>query len=186
MLGTVMESESGIIVDNYSLRGNSGMVLDRLDSVRCRQLNEVRPYDLVIMQYGLNVVNDTIMNYGWYGSRMRKVVHHVKACFPEADLLMVGVSDRSRMVNGQFETIPAVLSLLYTQRQVARQTGIVFWNLFGAMGGVNSMTRYVEKNWAGKDYTHLGFRGGKEIAKALFDALLLEKEFYDEVDKQLE
>lgn len=186
MLGTVMESESGIIVDNYSLRGNSGMVLDRLDSVRCRQLNEVRPYDLVIMQYGLNVVNDTIMNYGWYGSRMRKVVHHVKACFPEADLLMVGVSDRSRMVNGQFETIPAVLSLLYTQRQVARQTGIVFWNLFGAMGGVNSMTRYVEKNWAGKDYTHLGFRGGKEIAKALFDALLLEKVFYDEVDKQLE
>ena len=186
MLGTVMESESGIIVDNYSLRGNSGMVLDRLDSVRCRQLNEVRPYDLVIMQYGLNVVNDTIMNYGWYGSRMRKVVHHVKACFPEADLLLVGVSDRSRMVNGQFETIPAVLSLLYTQRQVARQTGIVFWNLFGAMGGVNSMTRYVEKNWAGKDYTHLGFRGGKEIAKALFDALLLEKEFYDEVDKQLE
>ncbi len=155
MLGTVMESESGIIVDNYSLRGNSGMVLDRLDSVRCRQLNEVSPYD-------------------------------VKACFPEADLLMVGVSDRSRMVNGQFETIPAVLSLLYTQRQVARQTGIVFWNLFGAMGGVNSMTRYVEKNWAGKDYTHLGFRGGKEIAKALFDALLLEKEFYDEVDKQLE
>ena len=118
------------------------------------------------MQYGLNVVNDTIMNYGWYGSRMRKVVYHVKACFPEADLLLVGVSDRSRMVNGQFETIPAVLSLLYTQRQVARQTGIVFWNLFGAMGGVNSMTRYVEKNWAGKDYTHLGFRGGKEIAKA--------------------
>ena len=112
--------------------------------------------------------------------------NRLAACFPEADLLMVGVSDRSRMVNGQFETIPAVLSLLYTQRQVARQTGIVFWNLFGAMGGVNSMTRYVEKNWAGKDYTHLGFRGGKEIAKALFDALLLEKEFYDEVDKQLE
>lgn len=186
MLGTVMEGETGIIVDNYSLRGNSGMVLDRLDSLRCRQLNEVRPYDLVVLQYGLNVVNDTIMNYNWYGSRMRKVVQHVKACFPEADILMVGVSDRSRMVNGQFETIPAVLSLLYTQRQVARRTGIVFWNLFGAMGGVNSMTRYVEKNWASKDYTHLGFRGGKEIAKALFDALLLEKDFYDEIDKRLD
>ena len=176
VLGTVMESERGVVVDNYSLRGNSGMVLDRMDSVRCRELAKVRPYDLIILQYGLNVVSDTIMRYDWYGHRMRQVVRHVKACFPETDVLLIGVSDRSRMVNGQFETMPAVLSLLYT----------AFWNLFGAMGGVNSMARYVERNWASKDYTHLGFRGGKEIATALLDALLLEKEFYDEVDKRLE
>lgn len=45
------------------------------------------------------------------------------------------------------------------------------------------MVRYVENNWASKDYTHLSFRGGREIATALFNALLLEKEFYDEADK---
>lgn len=52
-LGVALEDNSGVIVDNYSLRGNSGMILSRLDSTRCRELNEIRPYDLVVLQYGV-------------------------------------------------------------------------------------------------------------------------------------
>ena len=96
---------------------------------------------------------------------------------------MMGVSDRSCQVYGTYETMPAVLALLHAQRQAARRSGIAFWNVFGAMGGENSMVRYVENNWASKDYTHLSFRGGKEIANALLDALMLEKAFYDEAEK---
>ena len=114
---------------------------------------------------------------------MEEAVRHVQVCFPEADILLLGVSDRSHQEEGEFETMPAVLALLHTQRQIARKTGIPFWNTFGAMGGENSMVRYVENNWASKDYTHLSFRGGREIATVLFNALLLEKEFYDEADK---
>lgn len=182
-LDVALEDNSGVVVDNYSLRGNSGMILTRLDSARCRSLNEIRPYDLIILQYGLNVVSDSVMQYGWYRSRMLKAVRHVQACFPQADVLLLGVSDRSHQEDGTFETMPAVLALLHTQRQIARQAGIPFWNTFGGMGGENSMVRFVENNWASKDYTHLSFRGGREVATALFNALLLEKEFYDEADK---
>lgn len=182
-LGVAFEDNSGVIVDNYSLRGNSGMILTRLDSARCRELNAIRPYDLVVLQYGLNVVSDSILQYGWYGKRMEEAIRHIQVCFPNADILMLGVSDRSRQVDGEFETMPAVLALLHTQRRTARRTGITFWNVFGAMGGENSMVRFVENEWASKDYTHLSFRGGKEIAKALLNALLIEKEFYDEADK---
>lgn len=182
-LGVAMEDNSGVVVDNYSLRGNSGMILTRLDSARCRSLNEVRPYDLIVLQYGLNVVSDSVLHYGWYRSRMVEAVSHVRACFPEADVLLLGVSDRSHQEEGEFETMPAVLAMLHTQRQIARKAGIPFWNTFGAMGGENSMVRFVENNWASKDYTHLSFRGGREIATALINALLLEKQFYDEADK---
>ena len=182
-LGVALEDNSGIVVDNFSLRGTSGMPLEHLDSLRCRELQRVRPYDLIVLQYGLNVVSDSVMQYGWYGSRMTKVVEHLRSCFPETDLLMLGVSDRSRQVEGNFETMPAVLALLHTQRKTARRCGIPFWNVFGAMGGENSMVRFVEQNWASKDYTHLSFRGGKEIAKAFVEALLSEKEFYDEAEK---
>jgi len=72
---------------------------------------------------------------------------------------------------------------LFLRRRAARRAGVAFWNVFGAMGGENSMIRFVENNWASKDYTHLSFRGGKEIASALLKAILLEKEFYDEADK---
>lgn len=182
-LGIALEDNSGVVVDNYSLRGNSGMNLARLDSAHCHALNEIRPYDLIILQYGLNVVSDSVMQYGWYGKRMVDVVHHVKVCFPGADILLLGVSDRSHQEDGAFETMPAVLALLHAQRQTAKRAGVTFWNVFGAMGGENSMVRYVENNWASKDYTHLSFRGGKEIANALMKAILLEKEFYDEAEK---
>ena len=59
-LGVALEDNSGVVVDNYSLRGNSGMILNRLDSSLCRNLTEVRPYDLIILQYGLNVVSDSV------------------------------------------------------------------------------------------------------------------------------
>lgn len=182
-LGVALEDNSGVVVDNYSLRGNSGQILYRLDSAQCHALNSIRPYDLIVLQYGLNVASDGMMQYDWYARRMEEAIRQVRRCFPQADILLLGVSDRSRQINGRFETMPAVLALLHTQRQMARKMGITFWNVFGAMGGENSMVEYVEKNWASKDYTHLGFRGGKELADALFKALMKEKTFYDEAAK---
>lgn len=183
-LGFVLEDSVGISVDNFSLRGHSGLKLAETDSAELSAFQAVRPYDLLILQYGLNVVNDSVMQYGWYGSRMVQAIQHLQHCLPETDLLLLSVSDRSwQNEEGTFETMPAVLAMVYAQRKTAQRAGIAFWNLFGAMGGENSMIRYVENNWASKDYTHLGFRGGKEIAQALLKALLTEKAFYDEAKK---
>ena len=176
-LGVALEDNSGVIVDNYSLRGNSGMILSRLDSTRCRELNEIRPYDLVVLQYGLNIVSDSVLQYGWYAKRMEEAVRHVRVCFPDADK-----QTRTWRTAGA-ALLLILVALLHAQRQAARRSGVAFWNVFGAMGGENSMIRFVENNWASKDYTHLSFRGGKEIASALLKAILLEKEFYDEADK---
>ncbi|MCD7978424.1 MAG: hypothetical protein LUG51_15260 [Tannerellaceae bacterium] len=181
-LGIALEDNSGVVVDNFSLRGNSGLLLMHLDSAQCRAFQHIRPYDLIVLQYGLNIVSEEMLQYGWYRKRMVEVIGHLRNCFPETDILMLGVSDRSYQQDGEFMTMPAVLALLHAQRQAAKQAGIPFWNVFGAMGGENSMVKFVEKNWASKDYTHLSFRGGREIAKALFEALKLEKEFYDEAD----
>lgn len=185
LLGAAMEDNEGIVVDNFSLRGNSGIVMQRIDSLLCRDLAAVRPYDLIILQYGLNVASEGLLQYGWYAQKMVNVIRHIQNCFPEADVLLLGVSDRGQQIDGRFETMPAVLALLNTQRQVARKTKIAFWNTFGAMGGENSIVRFVKNNWASKDYTHVSFRGGREIARVLFDALMKEKEFYDEVDEKM-
>lgn len=182
-LGVAMEDNKGVVVDNYSLRGNSGLILNRVDSLQSAALNEVRPYDLIILQYGLNVANDSVLQYGWYGKKMEIAIKHLRRCYPTADVLVLGVSDRGRQFDGKFETMPSVLALLHSQRQMAKRMGITFWNVFGAMGGENSMVRYVENNWASKDYTHLSFRGGKELARILYEALMREKKFYDEADE---
>jgi len=184
-LGVALEDNSGIVVDNFSLRGNSGMILDRLDKERCREFSAIRPYDLIILQYGLNVISENMLDYGWYRQRMIQVIRHIQDCFPDSDILLLGVTDRSHQVNGQFETMPEVLAMLHAQKQIARQSAIPFWNMFTAMGGENSMVRFVEKNWASKDYTHFSFRGGRELSNALMEALSIEKEFYEEAEKTL-
>ncbi|MDR1555756.1 MAG: hypothetical protein LBS88_01825 [Tannerellaceae bacterium] len=178
-LGLALEDNTGVIVDNYSLRGTNGLVLEDLEPLVCESLRRIRPYDLIILQYGLNVIDESMLDYGWYGARMKKVISHLQRCFPESDILLISTPDRANQYHGTFSTMPAVLALLHTQRQAARSARIPFWNMFGAMGGENSMLRFVEKGWAGKDYTHLNFRGGREIARSFMKALMHEKEFYD-------
>jgi hypothetical protein len=179
-LGLALEDNSGVVVDNFSLRGNSGMVMSGMDLQRCRDLQSIRHYDLIILQYGLNVASDSMREYGWYRKQMIAVVEHIRNCFPESDILLLGVSDRSHKSGGDYSTMPSVLSLLKVQRQTAEETGIVFWNIYAAMGGKNSMVQYVKSNWASKDYTHLSFKGGREIALALYEAIMREKNFYDD------
>ena len=70
--------------------------------------------------------------------------------------------------------MPAVLALLHAQRQAARRSGVAFWNVFGAMGGENSMIRFVENNWASKDYT-LEFQGRKRDSFCLVEGNIIRK-----------
>ena len=179
MLGIALEDNSGVVVDNFSLRGNSGLIMSDLDSISCRDLQQIRPYDLIVLQYGLNVASDSVSSYSWYRNRMVSVIKHIQNCFTGADILILSVSDRSR--DGH-STMPAVVSLLQAQRQMAASAEVTFWSVFAAMGGQNSMVKYVKSNWASKDYTHISFLGGKEIANALFDALILEKCLYTDYE----
>ena len=87
------------------------------------------------------------------------------------------------MAAGSRQTMPSVKALRRAQREAAMQSGAAFWDVFEAMGGENSMVDYVSRNWAAKDYTHLSFQGGRELAYALFDALILEKQLYDTLEK---
>ncbi len=184
-LGLALEDNTGVVVDNFSLRGNSGMNLGALDKNSCLALRNIRPYDLIVLQYGLNVASEKTREYGWYRERMVKVIRHIQECFPEADILLLGVSDRSHYRDGSFRTMPSVRALLHAQRAAAEEARIPFWSLYGAMGGENSMVYYVKQRWASKDYTHLSFKGGRRIANLLFDALLFEKEMYDEMEKTI-
>jgi hypothetical protein len=183
VIGLALENNQGVIVDNFSLRGNSGIVMSELDSESCRQLQRVRPYDLIVLQYGLNVASDSILNYSWYRNRMITVVEHIQSCFPGADIMLTGVSDRSHKDGADYNTMPAVPALIKAQWQTAKEAEITFWSIFAAMGGRNSMVKFVEANWASKDYTHLSFRGGKMIADALYNAILTEKGLYDDEEE---
>ncbi len=170
--GIVLEGRGGVSVDNYSIRGNSGMALFETNSFVNQQINRMRGYDLVVLQYGLNVMTAEVLSYNSYAKTLAHIIRYTQQCFPGASILVMGVGDRSKMQNGQFITMPSVHGMIKAQRKAAEETGVAFWNTFEAMGGENSMVAFVEKKWASQDHTHIRFPGGKYIAKELTAALI--------------
>lgn len=134
-----------------------------------------RPYDLIILQYGLNVATEKGRNYDYYRIGMNKSIAHIKKCFPEAAILMLGVGDRSyKTEEGELKTMPGVKNLIQYQKVIASESSVAFWNMFQAMGGEGAMVKMVhaKPSLANYDYTHINFRGGKYLAGLLYESLM--------------
>ena len=170
--GVSLESGNGVYVDNFPIRGNSGVAIDDIPRNILSDFQKMLNYKLIILNYGLNIASPERTNYTWYKNKMIKVINNLKQVFPDAAILLVGVSDKSIKKGTKFVTDPSVLIVLNEQKIIAQQTGIAFWNSMEAMGGVNSMNEWVNQKLALKDYSHFSDAGGKILADLLMDAIL--------------
>ena len=173
--GVTMDGSDGVVVDNFSTRGSSGQQLGGVPMPVLKAYNRLRTYDLIVLQYGLNVASEGITNYRYYTSDMVRVINHLKEAFPQASILLVSIGDReSKDEAGNLRTMPGVKNLVRYQQALAAETHIAFWNLYHAMGGEGSMVKLVESKpqMANYDYTHINFRGGKHLAGLLFESLV--------------
>ncbi|NDV63880.1 hypothetical protein [Bacteroides sp. 224] len=180
--GVAMDAETGISVDNYSLRSSSGLSLRYIPAKTLKDFNDLRPYDLIILQYGLNVATSRGSNYDSYQKGLLATIEHLKECFPQAGFLLLSVGDRNyRSDSGEMRTMLGVKNLIRYQQNIAAESSIAFWNMFEAMGGEGSMAQLVNAKppMANYDYTHINFKGGKHLATLLYDVLIYGKEQYD-------
>ena len=180
--GVTMDDTVGIALDNFSLRGAAGLNIRSVPMSILRQYAQIRPYDLIVLQYGVNVATKRGVDYSGYIQGMKTVIQHLKDAFPDAGILIVGVADRDYVNDeGEILTMPGIRNLVRFQQQLAIDEGVAFWNMFEAMGGNESMKALVERrpSLAALDYTHLNFRGGQYLASLLFDAIQYGKERYD-------
>jgi hypothetical protein len=174
--GISFESESGVIVDNFSFRGISGIELNKIDTGFLNAVNTDGPYyDLMIFQYGVNVLyhpND--INFGWYKSLFLPVIQKVKKYFPNTDVVMISTADRAFSYDGEYQSAKGIDSLIKVQADIAYQTGCTFYNQFATMGGKNSIVQWADAkpSLARKDYVHPNDRGCDVLATHFFDALM--------------
>ena len=172
--GVSLESGNGVYIDNFALRGNSGVDLKKIPTEYLKSFQDEMDYKLVILEFGLNILSGRKMNFSRYERNMVKIIKRMKTAMPNASFLLVGVHDKCIKKGSKFLTDPAVLKLVEAQKSIAHDADIAFWNLFEAMGGENSMVEWVNSNppRAFKDYTHFNDIGAKKEAKMLFDELM--------------
>ena len=183
VFGFSMESDSGVFVDNFSFRGNSGLPIAKVSQGVYSGTNDCLGYDLIILEYGLNAVNPKVTDFSWYEQGMNNVIKHIQASFPKTSILLISVGDKSYRNEGIYETDPSVPILVQTQKRMAKNNKIAFWSLYDAMGGNGSMVKWVEGDTALAliDYTHFNFRGAHKAGKLLYNKLMNE---YDEYNKK--
>lgn len=172
--GVSLEKGNGVYVDNFPLRGNSGVSLRSITDNIFKDFGKMFKHDLVILQFGLNMVSTGESNMNWYENQMKKVIEYIKDVNPNVSILLLGVGDKSIKRGSNFITDPLVLTIIDAQKKIARDTKIAFWDILEAMGGRNSMDKWVNANppLASKDYVHLTHEGSTKVAGLLTDAIL--------------
>ncbi len=177
VFGITLEGHKGITLDNYALRGSSGLQLGGIDNALSQSFVSLHPYDLIVLEYGLNVVSKSRTEYSGYRKQMSNVIDKLRKYYPKTDILLLGVSDRDQRNSDKLHR--NTIALLKQQRRLAQEKGLAFWSTFDAvqqMGGVKAL---VKKGLVGKDYTHLSHKGGELLSKKFYDALMIEKDYYD-------
>ena len=80
--GTLLETGNGVYVDNFPLRGNSGVDIQHLSKDILKEFSRLLNYKLIILQFGLNAAGSARSNYSWYEREMITVINNLKEAFP--------------------------------------------------------------------------------------------------------
>ena len=161
----------GVSVDCMSSRGIPGYSLSKISVDLCRQMSQYVDYDLIILEFGINVLSAQQTNYSVYAKNMVNAISHLRECYPKARILVMGIGDRGEKRDGRVRSMSTVPAMIEAQRTAARQAGTLFWDTRDAMGGEDAIVDWSKNGFANKDYVHLTHKGGRRLATSLAAAL---------------
>lgn len=174
--GIAFDDKKGVAVDNLGLRGSSGLDFSKHDFSFIKQMYKELNVKMLILEYGINVAAQKNANYKEYERWFYSQLQYLKRIDPNLVIIVIGVSDISKKVDGNYVTNPAVFQIRDAQKNAAFKAGCVFWDLFEAMGGENSMPSWAAQTptLSAKDYAHFSYSGSKLVAQMFYEAFIYE------------
>ena len=171
--GADFDDLGGVSLDNFSVRSNNGQAIFWAGPAVGARVSGGRSDGGVILRCGLYIRQADRRDYSLYARQVEKMIRFAQSCFPSAAVMVMGVSDRSQKNEDGIVPMESARDLSRWQREAASACGAAFWNTYEAMQLMGGMTRFVANGWAGKDYTHINYAGGAQVARALYHAMLL-------------
>jgi len=173
--GLSIEPKKGVVVDNFSFRGITGLELAKLDSTLLRTLETENNYDLVILEYGANLMfRPDDKDYSWYRRHIINVVAKLQQAMPNTEFLVISTADRAFRYDNTWKTAVGIDNLIKTQAEMAFKNDAAFYNMYQSMGGSGTIVHWAEESppLANKDYIHPNFQGADVLGNMLFDAFM--------------
>ena len=168
--GARLESSSGVIVDNLSVRSNNGGGIFNVSSHLNRQFAKMLDYDIIVLQYGLNIMLPDKQNYSKYQKQLEDMIEYARAIFPESRIVVMGVSDRGIVREGETEysSIRSADALTRHQKAAADNKGALFWDTWSEMNALGGLETFAERGWVATDQTHFTYPGGAVLAGRMY------------------
>jgi lysophospholipase L1-like esterase len=173
--GLSFEPQTGLVVDNFSFRGITGLELSKLDTAFLQDLQEENHYDLVILEYGANLLfRPDDSDYSWFQSHIKPVIKRLKDAMPNTEFLIVSSSDRAFKYGETWRSAKGINNLIKSQAELAYGNGSAFYNLFASMGGTGTIVSWAESTpaLANKDYIHPNQRGAEILGNIFFESFM--------------
>ncbi len=175
LYGLSLEPEYGVMIDNFSFRGSSGFELGKFDARFLDEISQNGAYDLIVIQYGVNVMfRSRDNNYDYYLNGMDPALKKLRKHLPNSEFLMISTFDRAFPYGQKWKTAIGMDSLLKTQATLAYRNKIPFFNLYRTMGGNGTIVKWVEdgERLASQDYIHASPKGAVILGKQLYSAFM--------------
>jgi lysophospholipase L1-like esterase len=190
LFGISLDSRHGITVDNLPIRGSAGYIFARQKASLLQESFQLLNTKLVLFQFGVNTVpndpNIRVNSRALENALVRELTFF-KTLMPDVQLIVIGVSDRAFKDGDKFRTNPNVPLVRDAQRSAALRSGCVFWDLYEAMGGENSIVNWANQrpSLAGRDYTHFSARGAQRVGEMFYKSLMIEYLNYLKLQKEI-
>ncbi|MEH0157746.1 hypothetical protein V6R21_26895 [Limibacter armeniacum] len=174
--GVSFDCNSGVSVDNIPFRGSSGTEFTKMHRNHLKEIVQNLNVRLLILQFGVNVVPQIRESYSFYERVFYRQLKYLQGLYPNASILVVGVSDMAHKDGTEMRSYTNIKEISAAQRKAAAKAGVAFWDLYKAMGGENSIIKWVDREpaWANKDYTHFTRRGANHVGDMLYNELMRE------------
>lgn len=179
LYGLQIDDTTGIIVDNYAIRGHSGDGLFKINDEYLAQQLQGTNTKLIIFQYGANMLPylESEKECNYYEDAFYRLFRKFKKAAPDAAILVIGNGDMGYVKEGEEQSYPYVRCLSDVQKKAATRAGCSFWSLLDAMGGENAILTWNRKGLCALD-GHLSPKGQKIIADLIFKAIMREYNNY--------
>jgi hypothetical protein len=174
--GFSLEGDYGLQVDNIGMRGSSGTFFGAINQNSFANMMNELNVEMVIMQFGGNSMpamkdSSDVREYARYFQGQLGTLRILK---PNLAIMVIGPSDMSKLNNGVYETYPLLPYCVKQMKKASLAMNAGFWDLYDAMGGMNSMPAWVEKDLGRPDHIHFSIKGASVASQLFYDAFMSE------------
>lgn len=168
-------SKAGIIYDSNGPVGADAAVYLSLEAASfAEHLKLVSPALIVIMLGGNDAlrVRQGKTNMAAIKKEFAALVERIQQSSPESDCMLWGPMDAGERKNGKIVSKTYVAEVRDVIREVAREQGCAFWDLYAAMGGEGSIARWYKENIINQDLVHPRAKAGQLIGELFAEAFV--------------